>query len=1801
MQVLGAGANAGGPEARKRRVAYFYDAEVGNYYYGQGHPMKPHRIRMTHSLLVHYGVHTKLDIFKPFPARDKDMCRFHADDYVEFLRTVTPENQADHARQLKRFNVGEDCPVFDGLYQFCQTYTGGSIGGAVKLNHSHADIAINWAGGLHHAKKCEASGFCYVNDIVLAVLELLKYHQRVLYIDIDIHHGDGVEEAFYTTDRVMTVSFHKFGEYFPGTGDLRDVGYGKGKYYSLNVPLNDGIDDESYQLMFKPIITKVMEVFAPGAVVLQCGADSLSGDRLGCFNLSVRGHSECVRFMRSFNVPLLLLGGGGYTIRNVARCWSYEATYVRIPHAATWARRVSPEPWPTVARIISEIGMRTPLSVPGQTGVAVGLELEDKMPDNDYYEYYGPDHSLHVVPSNMENQNSRVYLESVRDKLLENLTKLQHVPSVPFHERPPDTDLPEEEEEEPDTKPHEKVWDGEASDDEEDNLEPAPPRQLLLPNKAKLKPLSTTKARIKQEGLPPTSFAIEKEVERERRALLADEEKLQPEDGDDNDEEAPLPAVPAPLPPLEAASSNRETKKEPDNLVHLAPFVNPRPLFSAHQDEVPEPMDVDTGGREPPRSEARVDIEMEEAAAPMRPVEPPPAPSAAAPPLLQPPPLPLPAAASPIPSASAAVRSPDEPPASDAGGSMDRLRQAPPQLASEQGSPLATSAIAAAAEVAAAAVAAPNLRPPSTPPTASVPGPRHLVEHPFSLVPRAEVIAAEAPRHPPAGASPGLQVQRVAMAAPMAAAAPPPPSSSPRGGDQLPSATSIYQLPEMPRRVRPPSGRTGSGAAAMATARPALPPPSLLHAPGMDRRPPPPPPPYNGAATAANAAAAAAAAAVAQAHPTVASSPTHSSGGARAPPPPPIASHAGHFGGPSLRAGSPSSFQLGPPHLPLPPHLAGALVDGLSAAGGAQPAQPPSEGGREGGRQMEWARPDRVLVVLEDGRVVRTVLPAVERDAEFWGEWDANKLAASVMDAFTPPAPEPEVLPWGAAGPSLSLLTNVSLAPSIAQQALGALRNSVHSFWQRDKGGGGAGSRAGAGAGARRKLTPQERVKADARERLERLERSRRERERARTERDQQARREREERQRAEREAKRRGAAEERLEREREAASVRDAEQAARTAAETAARASEEERRLVAQVESAQRWNLFWQAAANNEGFRFAMGVFFFWLFYQTVVVGVKKRRKDYDDRQKIERTEEEERRKLREWEDEMSAAEVVSSSEEWASEEDKEKAKAAAGEAEQQNAALAMGLRFMRSGASVRRGKNQRGGRRKPPQYMDLDADVKFSDVAGLGEIRRELEEVVDFFTYGEKYRRRGSKIPAGILLCGEPGTGKTLLAKAVAGEAGVSFFSISASQFVEIYVGVGASRVRALYNEAKENAPAVVFIDELDAVGRQRGLTGGSGGQERDATLNQLLTCLDGFEGRGEVITVAATNRPDILDAALVRPGRFDRKIYIPMPGTVGRAQILGVHARNKPMAEDVDFRAVAEMTDGMSGAQLANVLDVAALAVLRDGRTEITTDDLLEAAQLEEGGFPDPHDRTLEVQRKLALLESSQAVVAYNFSDFRGIQMASDTYRHCSRHSVHMHLTIVPRMGEEKGAIRFKSDPSKFQLQSVSKQMVLDYIAIQLAPRVADEMWNGAENLSTIWADQVNNARRMARSMAFTGLSDNPRLYGMFESWQELNRVEEVEEEGQKVLDACMKRAKEILQSNRSLVDALAEALLEKQNLRRDDFLALVNLYGHYGELPPSPTMLQQQALTSFREAMIADKRSSREALLADGTRR
>ena len=350
---------------------------------------------MTNRHFVHYDMTHRPQVFQPALASAEDMTLFHSDEYVEFLRLVTPENQHEHIRQLKRFNVAEDCPVFDGLFKFCQVYTGCSVGGAVRLNHGLSDTVINWSGGLHHAKKAEASGFCYINDIVLCILELLKVHQRVLYIDIDIHHGDGVEEAFYTTDRVMTVSFHKFGEYFPGTGHLQDVGQHAGKYYSVNVPLKDGIDDSSYEQLYKPIMAKVMQVFQPEAIVFQSGADSLSGDRLGCFNLSIRGHAECLKYMQTFNVPMIVLGGGGYTIRNVARCWAYE------------------------------------------TGCLLNADMEDALPINDYSEYFGPTHQLHIQTSNMENQNTVEYLQGVRNRILEHLGQLQAVPSVPYHHAPP--------------------------------------------------------------------------------------------------------------------------------------------------------------------------------------------------------------------------------------------------------------------------------------------------------------------------------------------------------------------------------------------------------------------------------------------------------------------------------------------------------------------------------------------------------------------------------------------------------------------------------------------------------------------------------------------------------------------------------------------------------------------------------------------------------------------------------------------------------------------------------------------------------------------------------------------------------------------------------------------------------------------------------------------------------------------------------------------------------------------------------------------------------------------------------------------------------------------------------------------------------------------------------------------------------------------------------------------------------------------------------------------------------------------
>ncbi|SCZ94996.1 BZ3500_MvSof-1268-A1-R1_Chr11-3g03531 [Microbotryum saponariae] len=384
------------------RVSYYFPKGVGEYHFGERHPMKPHRLTLTNHLVMGYGLHRKMDMYDPRPATADELQTFHDEDYVDFLSRVTPDNVSAFTSVLSRFNVGDDCPIFGDMYDYCRQYAGASLMAARKIVQGTTDIAINWSGGLHHAKKAEASGFCYVNDIVLAILELLRVHARVLYIDIDIHHGDGVQEAFYNSNRVFTVSFHKYSsDFFPGTGDMTEIGHSLGKYFTLNIPLQDGIDNESYVSLFKAIMEPTIATFQPSSIVLQCGADSLGCDRLGCFNLSIAAHGECVRFIKSFQIPLIVLGGGGYTIKNVSRCWTYE------------------------------------------TAVLLDLQtdLPNTLPHTAYDDFFNPDWKLHpdlVQGRNrVENLNSKALLERIRIDALERLRYLHGAPSVGMCEVPP--------------------------------------------------------------------------------------------------------------------------------------------------------------------------------------------------------------------------------------------------------------------------------------------------------------------------------------------------------------------------------------------------------------------------------------------------------------------------------------------------------------------------------------------------------------------------------------------------------------------------------------------------------------------------------------------------------------------------------------------------------------------------------------------------------------------------------------------------------------------------------------------------------------------------------------------------------------------------------------------------------------------------------------------------------------------------------------------------------------------------------------------------------------------------------------------------------------------------------------------------------------------------------------------------------------------------------------------------------------------------------------------------------------------
>ncbi|KAF8455873.1 hypothetical protein BGX38DRAFT_1087671 [Terfezia claveryi] len=388
--------------SRDLQVSYHHNVAIESHHFGHGHPMKPWRLTLTNNLVDAYGLAQYMDTYVTRSATFDEIKEFHREDYLEFLQRVTPAKQDKFLIEISKFNIGEDCPIFDGMWDYSSLYAGASLDAARKLVNGQSDIAINWSGGLHHAKRSEASGFCYVNDIVLAILQLLRIHPRVLYIDIDVHHGDGVEQAFYSTDRVMTLSFHKYDKdnFFPCTGNYDEIGVGAGKHHSLNVPLKDGIEDSQYTTLFKEIVERVMLTYKPSVVVLQCGADSLGCDRLGCFNLNIKAHGECVQIVKDFGLPTLVLGGGGYTPRNVSRLWAYE------------------------------------------TSVCVGAEVTNELPPHtNFKEYFSPDYTLHPPLSRearYENKNTRRTLDLVKTKIFEQLRYINGAPSVQMQEIPPD-------------------------------------------------------------------------------------------------------------------------------------------------------------------------------------------------------------------------------------------------------------------------------------------------------------------------------------------------------------------------------------------------------------------------------------------------------------------------------------------------------------------------------------------------------------------------------------------------------------------------------------------------------------------------------------------------------------------------------------------------------------------------------------------------------------------------------------------------------------------------------------------------------------------------------------------------------------------------------------------------------------------------------------------------------------------------------------------------------------------------------------------------------------------------------------------------------------------------------------------------------------------------------------------------------------------------------------------------------------------------------------------------------------------
>lgn len=479
----------------------------------------------------------------------------------------------------------------------------------------------------------------------------------------------------------------------------------------------------------------------------------------------------------------------------------------------------------------------------------------------------------------------------------------------------------------------------------------------------------------------------------------------------------------------------------------------------------------------------------------------------------------------------------------------------------------------------------------------------------------------------------------------------------------------------------------------------------------------------------------------------------------------------------------------------------------------------------------------------------------------------------------------------------------------------------------------------------------------------------------------------------------------------------------------------------------------------------------------------------------------------------------------------------------------LLVGFLFMFRSAQSGGNQAMSFGRSRAKLMVDNKVKVSFNDVAGIDEAKQELQEIVDFLKSPEKFQALGARIPRGVLLVGAPGTGKTLLAKAVAGEAGVPFFSISGSDFVEMFVGVGASRVRDLFDQAKKHAPCIVFVDEIDAVGRQRGAGLGGGHDEREQTLNQLLVEMDGFEGTTGIIVIAATNRPDILDSALLRPGRFDRQVVIDRPDVLGREQILNVHGRGKPLAKDVELKTLARRTPGFTGADLSNLINEAALIAARADKREIEMLDLELAIDKVIAG-PEKKTRLISVKEKTmtAYHEVGHALMCILLKN---------------AHPLHK-VTIIPR-GFALGLTMFFPEED---ILTQTRSQLIDQIGVSLGGRVAEETVYG--EITTGAHDDLEKCTKLARRMVTEfGMSDRlgPMTFGKRHEQVFLGRdfgherdygeniATVIDEEVSKLVTVQYERVKDLLIKYRPHMDAIVKVLLEKETLDRKEVDAIM----------------------------------------------